>query len=89
VLAATGTYFTSGGALVRVIDRDENGVSVEQVHEQTLKLVLADMIDWEVRGRDGVAVRINPPHGNLLSKKVKNNDDSHNDKYSSRHSAER
>lgn len=63
VLAATGTYFTSGGALVRVIDRDGQGVSVEQVHEQTLKLALADMIDWEVKGRDGVAVRINPPHG--------------------------
>lgn len=63
VLAATGAYFISGGVLVRVIDRDGRGASVEQVHEQTLKLVLADMIDWEVKGRDGVAVRINPPHG--------------------------
>jgi hypothetical protein len=63
VLATTGAYFISGGALVRVVDRDGQGVSVEQVHEQTLKLVLADMIDWEVKGRDGVAVRINPPHG--------------------------
>jgi hypothetical protein len=63
VLAGTGAYFISGGALVRVIDRDDQGVAVEQVHEQTLKLVLADMIDWEVRGRDGVAVRIDPPHG--------------------------
>lgn len=62
VLAATGAYFTSGGALVRVIDRGGQGASIEQVHEQTLRLVLADLIDWEVKGRDGVAVRINPPH---------------------------
>lgn len=63
VLASTGAYYVSGGALVRIVNRKAQGITVEQVHEQTLKLVLADMIDWEVRGKDGVAVRINPPHG--------------------------
>lgn len=62
VLIATGRYFISGGALVRVVDRDAQGVSVEQVHEQTLKLFLADQIDWEVKGRDGVPVRVDTPH---------------------------
>lgn len=63
VLAATGEYFVSGGALVRVVNRNGQGASVEQVHEQTLKLELADKIDWVVKGRDGVPIRINPPHG--------------------------
>lgn len=63
VLASTNAYYISGGALVRIVNRHSQGVTVEQVHEQTLKLVLADMIDWEVKGKDGVAVRINPPHG--------------------------
>jgi hypothetical protein len=44
-------------------NRDGQGVSIEQVHEQTLKLILSDLADWEVRGRDGVPIRINPPHG--------------------------
>lgn len=63
VLASTGDYYISGCALVRIVNPKGQGVTVEQVHEQTLKLVLADMIDWEVRGKDGVAHRINPPHG--------------------------
>ncbi len=63
VLAATGAYYISGGALVRVINRPSRGISVEQVHEQTLKLVMADMINWVVKGRDGIEHPINPPHG--------------------------
>jgi hypothetical protein len=63
LLTSTGKFFISGGALVRVVNRDDQGVLIEQVHEQTLKLILSDLADWEVRGRDGVPIRINPPHG--------------------------
>jgi len=63
VLDSTGAYYISGGALSRVVNRPGRGISVEQVHEQTLKLVLADMINWVVKGRDGVEHPINPPHG--------------------------
>lgn len=63
LLIATGRFFTSGGSLVRVVDREGQGVVVEQVHEQTLKLYLADQFDWEVKGRDGIPVRIDTPHG--------------------------
>ncbi|GAA0655337.1 hypothetical protein [Brevundimonas lenta] len=63
LLAATGEFYGSGDALVRVKDRDGQGVSIEQVHEQTLKLELARRAIWEVKGRDGIPIRINPPHG--------------------------
>lgn len=62
VLIATGRYFASGGAVVRIVQRDGQGIVVEQAHEQTIKLFLADEIDWEVKGRDGNPVRIDTPH---------------------------
>jgi hypothetical protein len=63
VLANTRTYFTSGGALVRVIDRPGRGVSIERINEQTARVVLSEMIDWERKGRDGQWVRCDPPPG--------------------------
>jgi len=63
LLADTGRYFISASSLVRIIDRDGKGVSTERVHEQTLKTVLSDMIDWERQGRDGVGVRCDPHPG--------------------------
>jgi hypothetical protein len=63
LLAATGAFYVSGNALVRVRSRYGQGVSVEQVHEQTLKLMLAELADWEVKGRNGTPVRVDPPHG--------------------------
>lgn len=63
LLAAMRVFFVSGDALVRIRDRDGQGILIEQVHEQTLKLILADLAIWEVRGRDGAPIRIDPPHG--------------------------
>jgi hypothetical protein len=63
VLANTGTYFTSGGALVRIVDRPGRGVSIERINEQTARVVLSEMIDWERKGRDGLWVRCDPPSG--------------------------
>ncbi|MBX7133444.1 MAG: hypothetical protein K1X67_12290 [Fimbriimonadaceae bacterium] len=63
LLADTGDYFTRAGTLVRLIERNDNGVATERVHEQTLKLILSRMIDWERRGRDGVGVRCDPDPG--------------------------
>lgn len=60
VLAATSRYFVSGGALVRVVDRDDHGIATEQVNEPTLKGVLSGMSDWERQGRDGSWVRCDP-----------------------------
>jgi hypothetical protein len=61
VLANTRRYFTSGGALVRIVDRPGRGVSIERINEQTAKVVLSEMIDWERKGRDGLWVRCDPP----------------------------
>lgn len=63
VLADTGIYFTSGSTLVRVVDRHRRGVSIERINEQTMRVVLSDMIDWERRGRDKDWARCDPPPG--------------------------
>lgn len=63
VLADTGTYFTSAGSLVRVVRRDGRRLSTEQVNEQTARIILSEMIDWERKGRDSAWVRCDPPHG--------------------------
>lgn len=63
VLADTGIYFTSGSTLVRVVDRHRRGVSIERINEQTMRVVLSDMIDWERKGRDKEWARCDPPPG--------------------------
>lgn len=62
VLTNTGTYFTSAGTLVRIVKRDGRGLAIEQINEQTAKIALSEMIDWERKGRDSVWVRCDPPH---------------------------
>lgn len=61
VLAETGTYFTSAGAIVRIVSRRGCGIATEQVHEQTAKIALSEMIDWERKGQDKTWVRCDPP----------------------------
>lgn len=63
VLADTGAYFTSAGAIVRIVGRDGRGIATEQVNEQTAKIVLSEMIDWERKGQDRTWVRCDPPQG--------------------------
>lgn len=61
VLADTGTYFTSAGAIVRIVSRRGCGIATEQVHEQTAKIALSELIDWERKGQDKAWVRCDPP----------------------------
>ena len=61
VLANAGIYFISAGALVRIVNRDGRGVAVEQVNEQTARIVLSETINWERKGRDTLWVRCDPP----------------------------
>lgn len=61
-LDATGRYFVSAGRMVRVVDRPGGGIATEEVNEQTLKVVLSDMIVWQRPGRDGTPVRCDPPY---------------------------
>lgn len=62
MLADTGTYYTSGNGLVRIIERGVGCVAVELVNEQTLKTFLSASIDWERKGRDSLWLRSDPPH---------------------------
>ena len=61
VLAATGSYFHSGGPIVRIVDRFGVGVMTDHVNDQTLSAILSAKIDWERKTRGGEWVRCDPP----------------------------
>jgi len=63
VLAADGRYFVSGGAVVRIIERDGPGVGTERVNEQTLRTVLSARIYWQRQAKDGIWSPCDPPPG--------------------------
>ena len=60
VLAGEGTYFHSGGPIVRIVDRLGVGVASELVNDQTLSAVLSAKIDWERKVRGNEWVRSDP-----------------------------
>ncbi|WP_425993094.1 hypothetical protein [Brevundimonas sp. TWP2-3-2] len=62
ILATTGRYYISGG-LVRLVEKGGRVVGTERVNEQTLKNVLAELIDWERQTRENIWGRCDPFHG--------------------------
>jgi hypothetical protein len=61
VLATDGTFFHSGGPIVRVVQRPGAGMSCELVNDQTLSAVLSSKIDWEKPHQAKDWVRCDPP----------------------------
>ncbi|WP_404479319.1 DNA-primase RepB domain-containing protein [Novosphingobium sp. BL-52-GroH] len=59
VLAETGRYFQSGGAMVRM-DLDASGYKFSRVREADLQLELAKLIEWERCNDKGQWRRSNP-----------------------------
>lgn len=71
LLAADGTYFQSGGPIVRVaVDAVNGSVSSELVNDQTLISVLSEQIEWEKADRIRGWVRCDPP-GNVVQALLK------------------
>ncbi|RSB48183.1 hypothetical protein EGK63_01665 [Brevundimonas sp. 357] len=60
LLADEGSYFHTGGPIVR-IKRDGERASVELVNDHTLTAVLADRAYWERKGRGNDWTRCDPP----------------------------